>query len=91
MENCFILKCKIIPLKLTNRVIGQMEDGTIKIELKAKPVDGEANRVLLNFLSKIIQIEKSKITIISGFRSKNKLIKIESGNKDLVLEKLFIK
>lgn len=68
-----------------------MEDGTIKVELKAKPIDGEANRVLLTFLSKKIQIEKSKITIISGFSSKNKLIKIESGNKGMVLEKLFVK
>jgi len=91
MENCFILKCRITPFKSKNRVIGQMEDGTIKVELKAKPIDGEANRVLLTFLSKKIQIEKSKITIISGFSSKNKLIKIESGNKGMVLEKLFVK
>jgi len=65
-----------------------MDDGTIKIALKAKPVEGQANRLLITYLSKKIHIGESEISIISGFNSRNKIIKIDSGNKDLVLENL---
>jgi len=54
-----------------------MEDGTVKISIKAPPVEGKANKSLINFISKKFKVPKAKIKIISGKHSRNKIIQIE--------------
>ena len=44
-----------------------------KINLKAKPIEGEANKELIKFLSKEL---KKNIRICSGFRNKEKIIEV---------------
>ena len=53
-----------------------LEDGSWEIKLTAKPVDGEANMALINFLSERLNIAKSHIVIEKGFRSRHKTLKI---------------
>jgi uncharacterized protein (TIGR00251 family) len=48
-------------------------DDYYKVNLKAKPIDGEANQELIKFLSKEF---KQKVRIISGFRSKTKILEL---------------
>jgi uncharacterized protein (TIGR00251 family) len=45
-----------------------------RVELKAKPKEGEANQELVKFLSKHF---KKKVKIISGFKSRIKTISVE--------------
>jgi len=54
-----------------------MEDGAIKISIKAPPIGGKANKYLIKFISKKIKVPKTGIKIISGEHSKNKVIQIE--------------
>ena len=70
------IKLKITPRASKNEIVGKMSDGILKIKLKAPPVDGEANKELIKFLSKEWKIPKSKLEIISGKTSKIKIIKI---------------
>ena len=44
-----------------------------RLNLNAKPIGGEANKELIKFLSKEL---KKKVRIISGFRSKEKIIEV---------------
>lgn len=83
-----ILKIKVLPWKPYNQVLGQMDNGAIKIALKAKPIEGQANRELINYLSKKTQLSKSQISIISGSKSKTKMVKIDAVNENLILERL---
>jgi len=69
------IKLKIIPKSSRNQIVGEI-DGILKIKLTAPPVDGEANKKLIEFLSKEWNLPKSKIKIIKGERSKNKIIEI---------------
>lgn len=69
---------KIIPRSSTNKIIGETTDGILKIKLTAAPVDGEANKKLISFLSKVWDIPKSKIKITKGETSRNKIIEIEN-------------
>lgn len=68
------IKVKITPCSSKNEIAEEMSDGTIKIRLKAPPVDGEANEELIKFLSKEWKIPKSNIIIKSGKTSKNKVL-----------------
>lgn len=44
-----------------------------KIELKAKPIEGEANKELIKFLSKEL---RKQVRIKTGFTNKEKLIEV---------------
>ena len=71
------LKIKVSPNSSKNEIGETLSDGTIKIKLKAPPVEGRANEELINFLSKIWKTPKSQIKIIKGLTSKTKIIEIK--------------
>ncbi|MFW6357882.1 MAG: DUF167 domain-containing protein [Chroococcales cyanobacterium] len=58
--------------------IEQAEDGTLIIRLKSPPVDGKANKELIQLLAKRFSVAKSQVQIKSGLSSKNKLIEIDA-------------
>lgn len=48
------------------------------IHLKSPPVDGKANKELIEILAKRFDVSKSQIRIKSGLSSRNKLVEIEN-------------
>lgn len=75
MGNDIIIKVKIIPGSSKNKIIGVYND-SLKITITSPPVEGKANKKCIAYLAKYFIVAKSKIEIISGQTSKNKLIKI---------------
>ncbi|MDR1327961.1 MAG: DUF167 domain-containing protein [Heliobacteriaceae bacterium] len=66
------LQVRITPNASRNEVT---QDGDLlKVKLTAPPVDGKANKALLEILSKYFKIPKTSIKIIKGETSKNKLL-----------------
>jgi uncharacterized protein (TIGR00251 family) len=59
-----------------NEVIQVMDDGTIKIRITSPPIEGKANQTLIEYLSTILEVPKSRIEIIAGEKSRDKLISI---------------
>jgi uncharacterized protein (TIGR00251 family) len=51
-------------------------DGALRIRLAAPPVDGEANEELVKFLAKLLDIPRRQVEIISGQKSKNKVVRV---------------
>ena len=51
------------------------------VKIRAKPVDGEANRYLIKFLSEKLGIPKSKINIIKGETARTKIIALSHDLK----------
>ncbi len=72
-----IYRFKVIPRSQTNEILGKQIDGTIKVKLKAPPVDGAANEALIDLLSEEWDIPKNKIKIKSGHTGRLKIITIE--------------
>ena len=70
------IKLKIIPRSSRNE-IKQLSDDSYKVKLTAAPIDGEANKKLVNFLSKEWKIPKSKIKIVKGERGRSKIVEIK--------------
>lgn len=68
---------KVRPNANISQIIGEMADGTIKIDLAAKPVKGEANEELIKFLAKELAVSVPSIKILAGKTGKNKLVKIK--------------
>ncbi|MEY3952897.1 MAG: hypothetical protein RL320_1699 [Pseudomonadota bacterium] len=57
------------------RLVG-LHDGMPKIALQAKPIEGEANKALLAFLSKLLCTPKSTLGISSGHNSRIKRVEM---------------
>ena len=49
----------------------------IKIRIKARAIEGRANKAIIEYLSKILGIAKSKIKIVNGEKSSIKTILIQ--------------
>lgn len=60
----------------------------LSISLKSSPEKGKANRELLKYLSKILDIPISKIQLISGHTSRDKRILISDFESTQIKEKL---
>ena len=67
-----IVNLRISPNAKKNEII--KEDGAVKIKITAQPVDGKANKALVEFLSKEFKIPKTSIQIIKGETSKDKTV-----------------
>jgi len=54
-----------------------VNENTLKVRIKAPPVDGKANEAIIEYLSEILKLPKSKITLLKGTTSKFKRFEIE--------------
>jgi uncharacterized protein len=70
----FYRTVKISPGSTETKVIGEMDDGTLKISISAAPEKGKANELLKKFFKKTFGV---KVSIISGETERKKLLKIE--------------
>lgn len=70
-----------------SEIIGPYNNA-LKIKIHAPPVDGKANTEIQNFLSKVLDISKSKIEILKGDKSKIKTVLIIGTTVTEIQEKL---
>jgi uncharacterized protein (TIGR00251 family) len=52
------------------------EENRLKIYLTSPPVEGKANKALVNFLAKHFKVKKNKIKIVKGLKYKDKIVEI---------------
>ncbi|MGD1044957.1 MAG: DUF167 domain-containing protein [Bacteroidota bacterium] len=72
------MKFKIIvkPNARKNEVI-RAADGTLIIRVAVPPIEGKANEKVIEVLSEYLNKPKRSISIVSGFKGKNKIIEVE--------------
>ena len=68
-------RVKVKPNSKQQKILEEL-DGSLTVYLKSPPVDGQANKELIEVLAKKFHISKSYITIKSGALSRQKLIEI---------------
>ena len=68
---------KVVPGASRNSVSG-VEGEFLKVRLVAPPIEGRANQALVELLSKVLMVPKSKVHITRGLSSKRKSILVES-------------
>lgn len=70
------LRVSVRPNAPETKALKSLDDGTIKLDLKAKPERGRANEELKSFLAKNLEVSKENVRILSGFTDRIKLVKI---------------
>ncbi|UYN91067.1 MAG: YggU family protein [Anaerolineales bacterium] len=86
------LAIRVTPRASRNEIVEILPDHTIKIRLTAPPVDGKANEALIDFLSKVLSVAKSRIEIVAGETGRDKLVTIidmeSSEAQELIFKQL---
>ncbi len=77
-----------VRLSASRNEIKGLRGEALKIDINAPPVKGRANKECIRFLAKELKISKSDIEIISGLKSRDKLVKIKGISKEKVLKAL---
>ncbi|NQU18271.1 MAG: DUF167 domain-containing protein [Candidatus Saganbacteria bacterium] len=70
-------------MKLNIRVITKAkhqkivkEEGRLKVYLTVPPIDGKANKALIKLLAEYFGVKKSRVRIIKGLKSRDKIIEL---------------
>ena len=71
------LRLKVKPNSKTDELIREA-DGSLKLKIKAQPVEGKANKYLIEYLSEVLHLPKSKITLLKGETNSFKTLEIDA-------------
>ena len=71
-----IINVRVVPNARKERIIEGPEG--LKVYLNAPPVEGKANKRLVEVLSLYFGVKKSSVSILRGPKDRNKIIKINS-------------
>ena len=74
LNNNFILRLNVKTNSRSQKIINNGD--VLTIFLKSKPVQNKANKELIALIGKKLNLSSNQIQIISGSKSKDKLIKI---------------
>jgi len=77
----------IHPRSANNKICG-LQDEYLKIHITSPPVDGNANKMCVKFLAKILSVSQSQIAIVSGQNGRKKIIRIDGMNTSEFLKKI---
>lgn len=81
VEGAIALKIVLTPRSRLNQILS-VGDDHLRISLNAPPVDGAANKALIEFLAKLLHIPKSSISIWRGEKSRQKTLLISGNNSE---------
>jgi len=82
-EKGVLLRLYVQPDSLNNEFSGLFGD-RLKCKITAPPIDGKANKNVVEFLSRFLNISKSKIHIMKGLQSRNKDLLIQLSLDDIL-------
>ena len=73
-----LLRIKVKPNSKTDEIIREA-DGSLKVKIRAQPIEGKANKYLLEYLSKVLGLPKSKLNLLKGESSSFKTVEIDAA------------
>lgn len=74
----------VTPNASRNEIVGKTENGGYKIKIQSPPVEGAANKNLIKFIAKTVGLSRSKVFIVKGLKSRNKIIEIDSDDEKII-------
>ncbi len=86
------LAVKLTPGAASDRIDGWDVDADdrafLKVRVRARPVEGEANKALLLLLAKSLGVPKSAVTLARGGQSRLKMVEIATLDEIAVRDRL---
>src|SRR3972149_2074564 len=71
-----------------SEVAGFMPDGRLKVRLTAPPVEGAANRALVELLAQVLEVRAAAIESVAGATGRDKIVSVLGLAPELVDSRL---
>jgi len=85
-ESCTI-KVRVQPKSSRNQVDG-FQDGALRVRVTAAPTEGQANAAVIALLAKTLGVSKSRLGIIRGYSSRDKVVSVDTLTEQEVRRKI---
>jgi uncharacterized protein (TIGR00251 family) len=74
-QGFILLRVRVQP-KASRNALTVEPDGRIRVALTAPPVEGAANKALVQFMAAKLGVAKSSVTVTAGQKSRDKTVKV---------------
>jgi uncharacterized protein (TIGR00251 family) len=81
------IQVRVQPNAARNEVVG-FTSGVLQVRIAAPPVKGKANRELVDFLSHVLRVSKSRVAILKGHTARNKVIAVSGLSQEEISRRL---
>jgi uncharacterized protein len=71
------LRLRVKPNSKSDEVIREA-NGSLKVRIKAPPLEGKAKKYLVEYISGVLKLPKSKITLLKGETNSFKTLEIDA-------------
>jgi uncharacterized protein len=78
---------RVHPSAARTAITGTLGDA-LKLTLSAPPLDGRANAALAEFLAEVFSVPRAAVQVVTGDRSRNKVIRITGRSAAELQERL---
>jgi uncharacterized protein (TIGR00251 family) len=81
------IRVRVIPAASRNEIV-PLDRYEWRLRLTAPPVEGKANRLMVEFLAERLDVHRSQIRLLKGATSRNKIVEIRGLNESEISERL---
>jgi uncharacterized protein (TIGR00251 family) len=81
------LSFHVVPNAKENQLAGQ-HGNAIKVKLRARPIEGEANAALCKFLADKLGIPERSVVLERGRKSRDKIVRIDVLGEEAIRARL---
>jgi len=81
------IRVRVVPRASRNQIEG-FRDGVVAVKLTAPPIEGAANKALVDFLACVLGVKKSQVRIVSGEKSREKVLEIDGLTAQEILRRI---
>lgn len=78
-----LLRVRVQPRASREEVVG-WNGSTLRIRVSAPPIDGAANQAVRALLARSLRVPLSAVTLVTGARGRDKLIRIQGYSRESV-------
>ena len=82
-----LLTCRVLPSS-SRTEITELDDTAVRIKVTAAPVEGKANKAVVDFLAKKFKLPKSRVKIVKGESGRQKTVLLAGLEKEEVMRTL---
>ncbi len=87
MVNATLIDVRLRPRGSRDELAG-MRDGVLQAKVTAAPVDGKANRALCKLIAKRVGVPPSRVAVVRGEKSREKVVRVEGIDETALREAL---
>ena len=78
------LKIRVSPGAKSTAVKGLYGEGAIRLSVAPPPIDGRANTEVERYLATLIGVKRSRVTVVKGVSSRDKLVFVRGARAEAV-------